>query len=79
MEAEAQVDLRGGDDREDFPRQNFIVRRFVEEDYRQMTTDPRQAAVWSARDHGANFIDLVGPFEPSAPKEEDDDAASFLV
>jgi hypothetical protein len=37
-----------------------------------MTMDPRQATAWSARDHGANFIDLAGPSEPSAPKEEED-------
>ncbi|KAK1610197.1 hypothetical protein QYE76_033870 [Lolium multiflorum] len=42
-------------------------------DYQQMTMDLRQAAVWSARDHGANFIDLAGPSEPPAPKEEEDD------
>jgi hypothetical protein len=29
--------------------------------------------VSSARDHGANFIDLVGPSEPLAPKEEEED------
>jgi hypothetical protein len=29
--------------------------------------------VRSARDHGANFVDLVGPSEPPTPKEEDDD------
>jgi hypothetical protein len=37
-----------------------------------MMMDPRQAAVWSARDHGANFVDLARPSEPPAPKEEDD-------
>jgi hypothetical protein len=39
----------------------------------RMTLDPRQAAVWSARDHGENFVNLAGPFEPSVPKEEEDD------
>jgi hypothetical protein len=42
-----------------------------------MTTDPRQAAVWSARNQGANFVDLAGPFVPLAPKEEEDDDWSF--
>jgi hypothetical protein len=32
--------------------------------------DPRKAAVWSARYHGANFVDLTGPSELSAPREE---------
>ena len=35
--------------------------------------DPRQATVWSARDHGANFVDLAEPSELPAPKEEKDD------
>jgi hypothetical protein len=35
--------------------------------------DSRQAAMRSARDHGANFIELAEPFEPPAPKEEEDD------
>jgi hypothetical protein len=26
--------------------------------------------VWSARDHGANYVDLAGPSELPAPKEE---------
>jgi hypothetical protein len=40
--------------------------------------DLRQAAVWSARDHDANFVDLAGPSELPAPKEEkDDDDWSF--
>jgi hypothetical protein len=26
--------------------------------------------VWSARDHGANFVDLAGPSELPTPKEE---------
>jgi hypothetical protein len=38
-----------------------------------MTMDPRQSAVWSARDHSANFIDLAGPSEPPAPKEEEEE------
>jgi hypothetical protein len=29
--------------------------------------------VWSSRDHGANYIDLAGPSELPAPKEEKDD------
>jgi hypothetical protein len=33
--------------------------------------------VWSARDHGENLIDLAGPSEPSAPKEEDDWSFDF--
>jgi hypothetical protein len=33
--------------------------------------------VWSARDHGANFVDHAGPFEPPAPKKEEDDDRSF--
>jgi hypothetical protein len=39
--------------------------------------DPRQAALWSARNHGANFVDLGGPSELPAPKEEEDDNESF--
>jgi hypothetical protein len=35
--------------------------------------DPRQTSLWSAMDHGENFVDLAGPSEPSAPKEEEDD------
>jgi hypothetical protein len=38
--------------------------------------DPQQAAVWSVRDHGADFVDLAGPFELPTRKdveEEDDD------
>jgi hypothetical protein len=31
---------------------------------------PRQATLWSARDHGENFVDLTGPSEPPTPKEE---------
>jgi hypothetical protein len=73
MEAEDQEALRSGGDPEEFPGQNFIVGRSVEEDYRQMTLDPRQAAVLSARDHGANFVDFAGPSEPPAPKEEEED------
>jgi hypothetical protein len=69
--------LRGGNDPEEFPGQHFIAGRSVEEDYRQMTLDPRQAAVWSARDHNANFVDLAGPSEPPAPKGEEDDDWSF--
>ena len=41
--------------------------------------------MWSARDHGANFVDLAGPSELPAPKEEkadeeeadEDDSWSF--
>jgi hypothetical protein len=73
MEAEAQAAFRGGDDPEDFPGQHLIFGRSVDEDYRQITLDPRQAAVWSAMDHGKNFVDLTGPSEPPAPKEEEDD------
>jgi hypothetical protein len=32
-EAEEQAALRGGDDPEEFPGQNFIVGRSIEEDY----------------------------------------------
>jgi hypothetical protein len=42
-----------------------------------MMMDQQQAAVWSARDHGANFVDLAGPFEPPAPKEKEDNDWSF--
>jgi hypothetical protein len=45
-EAEEQAAHRGGDDPEEFPGQNFIVGRSVEEDYWQITMDPRQAPVW---------------------------------
>jgi hypothetical protein len=73
METEAQAALRDSNDLEDFPGQHFIAGRSVEEDYRQMTLDPRQAVVRSAMDHGENFVDLAGPSEPPAPKEEEDD------
>jgi hypothetical protein len=33
--------------------------------------------VWSARDHGANFVDLLEPSELPAPKEEDNGDRSF--
>jgi hypothetical protein len=34
--------------------------------------------VWSARDHDANFVDLAGPSQLHAPKEEKaDDADSW--
>jgi hypothetical protein len=36
--------------------------------------------VWSAKDHGTNFVDLAGPSELSAPKKEEadeDDSWSF--
>jgi hypothetical protein len=63
--------LHGGDDPEEFfPGHKFIVGRSVDEDYRQITMEPRQAAVWSAKDHGANFVDLAGPSELPAQKEE---------
>jgi hypothetical protein len=35
--------------------------------------DPRHAAVWSARDHIINFVDLAEPSELSASKEEKTD------
>jgi hypothetical protein len=73
MEAEVQAAFRGGDEPEEFPGQHLIVGRSVKEDYRQITLNPRQVAVWSAMDHGENFIDLAGPSEPLAPKEEEDD------
>jgi hypothetical protein len=71
--------LRLGDDLEEFTGQSIIIGRFVNEDYRQITMDPRQVAVWSDRDHGANFVDLAGPSELPTPKEEktDDDSWSF--
>jgi hypothetical protein len=40
----------GNNDEEEFPRQNFILGRSIDEDYRHIAIDPRQAAVWSARD-----------------------------
>jgi hypothetical protein len=52
--------------------QHFIIGRSIDEDYQQITLAPRQAAAWSARDHGENFVDLAGPSEPPSPKEEDD-------
>jgi hypothetical protein len=69
-EGEAQVALRGDGDEEDFHVQNFILGRSVDEDYHHIAIDPRQAAVWSTRDHGANYVDLVGPSVLPAPKEE---------
>jgi hypothetical protein len=62
---------------EEFPGLNFMVGRSVDEDYRKMTVDPRQAAAWSARDHGANFVDLAGPSVQPAPKEEEEDDADW--
>jgi hypothetical protein len=41
METQARAALRGGDDPEDFPGQHVIVGRSVDEDYRQITIDPR--------------------------------------
>jgi hypothetical protein len=76
-EREAQAAFRGGDDPEDFPGQHLIVGRPVNKDYRQITQDPPQVAVWSTMDHGNNFVDLAGPFEPPTPKEEEDDDWSF--
>jgi hypothetical protein len=70
MEAEALATLRGGDDPEEFPGQNFIVGCSVDEDYRQIAMDPRQVAMWSARDHDANFVDLAGPSELPTSKEK---------
>jgi hypothetical protein len=52
---------------------NFMVGRSVDEDYRHITIDPRQVAVWFARDHGVNFIDLDEPSELPAPKEKKGD------
>lgn len=69
-EAEAHAALRGDGDEEEFPALNFILGRFVDEEYRHIAIDPRQAAVWSARDHDANYVDLAGPSELPAPKEE---------
>jgi hypothetical protein len=68
-EKEVQAVLHGGDDPEEFPG----LGRSVEEDYRQITMDPRQTTMHSARDHGSNFIELTEPFELPAPKEEEDD------
>jgi hypothetical protein len=39
MEAEAA--LHGGDDPEEFSGQNFIAGHSTDEDYRQITMDPR--------------------------------------
>jgi hypothetical protein len=78
-EAEAQAALRGDDDEEEFPGQNFILGRSVEENYQHIAIDPWQAAVWSARDHGANnYVDLTGPSELPAPKEEKADEVDSL-
>lgn len=65
------------DDPEEFPGQHLIVGLSVDEDYRQITLDPRQAAVWSTMDHVENFVDLAGPYAPPAPKEEDDWSFDF--
>jgi hypothetical protein len=73
MEAHAQAAFLGGNNPEELPGQHLIVGRSVDEDYRQITLDPRQAAVWSAMDHGKNFVNLAGLSEPPAPKEEEDD------
>jgi hypothetical protein len=58
---EAKAAFQGGDDPEDFPGKHLIVGRSVNEEYRQIMLEPRQVAVWSAMDHGENFVDLAGP------------------
>ncbi|KAK1642791.1 hypothetical protein QYE76_060596 [Lolium multiflorum] len=73
MEVEAQVAFRSGDNPKDFPRHHLIVGRSIEEGYWQITLNRRQSEVWSAMDHDENFVDLAGPLEPPAPKEEEDD------
>jgi hypothetical protein len=69
-EAEAQAALRGDSDEEEFPGLNFMVGHSVDEDYRHIAVDLWQTAVWSARDNDANYVDLAGPAELPAPKEE---------
>ena len=69
IEAEAMAALASGDHPEEFPGEHIIISRSVNEDYLQVTLNDRQAELWSAMDSGA-VVDLAGPSEPSAPKEE---------
>ena len=76
-EALAAVAAAGGNPEEEFPGEHLIRSRSVNEDYRQVTLDDRQAELWSAMDHGDNFVDLAGPSELPAPKEEEEEEDSF--
>ena len=64
--------LASADHPEEFPGEHIIIGRSVNEDCRQVTLNDRQAELWSTMDHGDNFVDLAGPSEPPAPKEEDE-------
>ena len=77
IEAEVLAALGTADDPQEFPGQHIILGRSVNEDYRQVTLNDRQAELWSAMDHGDNFVDLAGPSEPPAPKEEDEESFHF--
>jgi hypothetical protein len=59
MELEAQTAYRGPDDPEDVPGQHLLLGRSVDENYRQVTYNTREAELWFAMDYG-NFIDLAG-------------------
>ena len=56
---------------EEFPGEHLIRSWSVNEDYRQVMLDDLQTELWSAMDSGA-IVDLAGPFELPAPKEEED-------
>ena len=71
-EALAAVAAAGGNPEEEFPGEHLIRSRSVNEDYRQVTLDDRQAELWSAMDSGA-VVDLAGPSELPAPKEEEEE------
>ena len=70
VEAEALAAAYGGNP-EEFPGEHLIRSRSVNEDYRQVTLDKRQAELWATMDSGA-VVDLDGPSELPAPKEEED-------
>jgi hypothetical protein len=73
------VALRGDGDEEEFPALQYMVGRSVDEDYWHIAIDPR------GRQCGppgttTPTVDLAGPFELSAPKEDkadEDDSWSF--
>ena len=63
---------------EEFPGEHIARNRSVDEDYRHVTLDDRRAQLWSAMDSGA-IVDLAGPSELPAPKEEEEDSLDWSV
>ena len=73
LEEESLAALGTSDDPEEFPGQHIFVGRSVDEDYKHLTLNDLDASLWSAMDHGENYVDLAGPSQPQpppAPKEE---------